>query len=157
MTDNKPEEPQPSSGARWRTAADEDAAASCNFDCRIGWARKRAGNLAGTRSLFRRRVAVFAWTAVLRRFVHQRQGCADSGRSPDDGQPSQVDPFRTFDCRAIEVGTGGWEATIPAMSFIFFGIIYLLMRCCFARISAGHALSIYESTAQMSASLSLSR
>ena len=89
--------------------------------------------------------------------VSHRLQSADSGRSPDDRRPSQVDPFPTFDCRAIEVGPGGWEATIPAMSFIFFGIIYLLMRCCFARISAGHALSIYESTAQMSASLSLSR
>jgi len=29
--------------------------------------------------------------AVLRWFVQQRQGRADSGRSPDDGQPSQVD------------------------------------------------------------------
>ena len=38
----------------------------------------------------------------------------------------------------------------------FSGIIYLLMRCCFARISAGHVLSMYESTAQTSASLSLS-
>src|SRR6516162_5638622 len=49
----------------------------------------------------------------LRADAGQRARSADSGRSPDDGQPSQVDPLRTFIC--VDSNVGPCPLTCPSL------------------------------------------
>jgi hypothetical protein len=42
------------------------------------------------------RLTALGPSSALRRVVSHRLQSADTGRSPDNGQPSQVDPFRSL-------------------------------------------------------------